>query len=107
MARDPRRSAWPRGLTIPRDPSGGRERDTSKSIVVAAVEVRSRATDRLVEEAAFPGYQAASALLARLAVVGGADRQQIKSAVEAAMKERAELKLDPERDKLVEKVLAA
>lgn len=64
--------------------------------------------DRLVEEAAFPGYQAASTFLARLPVVGELERQRIKAAVAAAKQKRLDLKLDSEieRDKLVEKILS-
>lgn len=65
--------------------------------------------NRLVEEPAFGGYQAASALLARVRIVGGRERQRIKTAAQAAMNKRAELRLKPEveRDKLVEQILAA
>ncbi|MEO6320429.1 MAG: hypothetical protein ABIR56_07155 [Polaromonas sp.] len=65
--------------------------------------------NRLVEEPAFTGYQAASALLARMPSVGQLERQRIKAAVQAAMKKRVELGLEPEeeRDKLVERILAA
>ncbi|QHG64385.2 hypothetical protein [Pseudomonas putida] len=50
--------------------------------------------NRLFEEPAFAGYQAASALLTRMAVVGDPERQRIKSAVAAAMKKRSDLGLE-------------
>lgn len=64
--------------------------------------------NRLIEESAFIGYQAASALLARVRIVGGPEQERIKTAVQAAMKKRTELNLKPEeqRDKLVEQILA-
>lgn len=65
--------------------------------------------NRLAEEPAFGGYQAASALLNRVRIVGGPERQQIKTAVQNAMKKRTDLGLEAEveRDKLVEQILAA
>lgn len=65
--------------------------------------------NRLVEEPAFTGYQAASALLARMPTVGEPEKQRIKAAVLSAMKKRDELGLEPEeqRDKLVERILAS
>lgn len=60
---------------------------------------------RLVEEPAFVGYQAASALLARARIVGGPERERIKTAVRAA-KDRG-IEPERERDKLVEQILAA
>lgn len=64
--------------------------------------------DRLVDEPAFVGYQAASALLARMRVVGEPERKRIKKAVQAAMQKRQGLGLEAEeqRDKLVEEILA-
>jgi hypothetical protein len=64
--------------------------------------------NRLIEEPAFVGYQAASALLARVCIIGGPERQRIKAAVQAAATKRIDLKLEPEveRDKLVEQILA-
>lgn len=64
--------------------------------------------NRLVEEPAFAGYQAASALLARIRIVGGPEKLQIKTAVQTAMKKRDDLGLEPEseRDKLAAQILA-
>lgn len=63
--------------------------------------------NRLVEEPAFTGYQAASALLARIPTVGEPEKQRIRAAVQAAKDKRAELGLKPEgqRDKLVDRIL--
>ncbi|CAH0446006.1 hypothetical protein LMG9673_04739 [Ralstonia pseudosolanacearum] len=63
--------------------------------------------NRLVEEPAFPAYQAASALLARLPLVGQAESERIKRAARAAVDEHSRLGLVPEatRDKLFEKIL--
>lgn len=65
--------------------------------------------NRLFEEPAFPGYLAASALLARMPIVGEPERQRIKTAVAAAMKKRSDVGLEPEerRDKLVAQIMAA
>ena len=60
-------------------------------------------SDRLVEEVAFIGYQAASALLARVRIVGGTERLQIKNAVESAI--RKGIKPEVERDRLVDEIL--
>lgn len=64
--------------------------------------------NRLVDEPAFTGYQAASALLARMPTVGEPEKQRIRSAVQAAKNKREELGLKPEgqRDKLVDRILA-
>lgn len=59
--------------------------------------------DRLHEETAFIGDQAASALLARVRVVGGPEKQRIKSAVDAAV--RKGIKPESERDKPVDENL--
>lgn len=65
--------------------------------------------NRIVEEPAFCGYQAASALLARMPLVGGPEFQRIKNAVQEAKDRRASLGLEgeSERDKLIERILAA
>ena len=65
--------------------------------------------NRLVEEPAFTGYQAASALLARMPSVGEPERQRIRAAVQAAKNKREELGLKPEgqRDKLIDRILAS
>jgi len=60
-------------------------------------------SDRLVEEVAFIGYQAASAMLARVRIVGGTERLQIKNAVESAI--RKGIKPEVERDRLVDEIL--
>ncbi|WP_321917805.1 hypothetical protein [Paraburkholderia sp. J11-2] len=63
--------------------------------------------NRLVEEPAFPAYQAASALLARLPLVGHAECERIKRAAQAAVAEHKRLNLASEktRDDLFEKIL--
>jgi hypothetical protein len=65
--------------------------------------------NRLYEEPAFTGYQAASALVARMPIVGEPERQRIKTAVAAAMKKRSDLGLElPEGwDKLLAQIMAA
>jgi hypothetical protein len=61
---------------------------------------------RLVTEPAFCGYQAASALLNRIRIVGGPERQRIRAAVKAAKEERAQLNLPSDYlDDLVEKII--
>jgi hypothetical protein len=59
--------------------------------------------DRLHEESAFVGYQAASALLARVRVAGPPERLRIKAAVEAAQKKG--IQPESERDQLVAKIV--
>jgi hypothetical protein len=63
---------------------------------------------RIVEEPAFCGYQAASALLARIRTDGDAEGVRIKAAAQDAMQKRTARGLEPEekRDKLVEQILA-
>lgn len=59
--------------------------------------------DRLHEETAFIGYQAASALLARVRVAGPPERARIKAAVEAAIQKG--IVPEKERDELVARIL--
>ena len=65
--------------------------------------------NRLLEEPAFCGFQAISALVARVAIVGGVERERIKAAVKGVMDSGAAvgLRLDGERHKLCEKVLGS
>ncbi|MES2322215.1 MAG: hypothetical protein V4633_08145, partial [Pseudomonadota bacterium] len=61
---------------------------------------------RLVEESAFIGYQAASALLARMRVAGTPEYNSIQDAVERAKEERTQLGIvDTSLDKLIDKIL--
>ncbi|NNA59393.1 hypothetical protein [Pseudomonas koreensis] len=64
--------------------------------------------ERLVVEPSFPGYQAASAFLARLPTVGRAEAQAIKEAVADAVARRKAANIGPEKtlDALCEKILA-
>lgn len=59
--------------------------------------------ERLSEEPAFVGYQAASALLARLRIVGPPEAKRIKAAVQAAVVKGIEPEV--ERDRLVSEIL--
>lgn len=65
--------------------------------------------NRLVDDPAFVGYQAASALLSRLRTVGQPEQQRIKAAVKIASDKRVTMGLDPEaqRDKLIEQILSS
>ena len=58
--------------------------------------------DRLHEESAFIGYQAASALLSRVRVAGPPEKLRIKTAVEAA--EQKGIRPEKERDEIVRKI---
>ena len=58
---------------------------------------------RLHEESAFIGYQAASALLARVRLAGPPEKLAIKTAVDAAISKG--IRPEAERDKLVEEIL--
>lgn len=61
---------------------------------------------RLVEERAFIGYQAASALLARLRVAGPPEARAIQDAVRRAKQDRAELGIaESSLDRLIDKIL--
>jgi hypothetical protein len=63
--------------------------------------------ERLVEEPAFPAYQAASAFLARLPTVGMGEAQAIKDAVKSAVPRRYEKGYKPETtlDELCNKIV--
>jgi len=61
--------------------------------------------NRLVEEPAFVGHQAASTLLSRKRVVGAPEQERIKAAVQVAVKRG--IRPEPERDRLVEEILKA
>lgn len=63
--------------------------------------------ERLVEEPAFPAYQAASAFLARLPTVGMGEAQAIKDAVKSAVSRRYEKGYKPETtlDELCNKIV--
>lgn len=63
--------------------------------------------DRLVQEPAFPGYQAASAFLARLPLVGRGEAEEIKNAVRNAIQRRRDAGIPPEPslDELCNKIL--
>jgi hypothetical protein len=61
---------------------------------------------RLVEERAFIGYQAASALLARVRVAGIPECKEIRAAVKNAKDERKQLEIDePSLDRLIDQIL--
>lgn len=60
--------------------------------------------ERIHEDAAFIGYQAASVLMARMDVAGPPERQRIVAAVKAALAKGVEP--EPARDKLVARLLA-
>lgn len=63
---------------------------------------------RLVEERAFIGYQAASALLARVRLAGVPESQAIKAAVARAKADRAALGINESSlDQLIDQILAA
>lgn len=63
---------------------------------------------RLVEERAFIGYQAASALLARIRVAGVPESKAIQAAVAKAKEERAQLGIaEGSLDQLIDQILAA
>ena len=64
--------------------------------------------ERLVVEPAFPGYQAASAFLARLPVVGREEAEKIQSAVRGAVQRRIERGIAAEKslDELCERILS-
>ena len=61
---------------------------------------------RMVEERAFIGYQAASALLARVRVAGMAECREIQAAVKAAKIERKRLEIsEASLDSLIDQIL--
>ena len=76
--------------------AGARQQQVDRRRGGGSAEPGHRSPGRRSRLSGLPGRERAAGPAGR---VGGAERQQIKSAVEAAMKKRAELKLDPERDK--------
>ena len=63
---------------------------------------------RLVEERAFIGYQAASALLARVRLAGIQESKEIQAAVMRAKDERVQQNIaESSLDKLIDRILAA